>query len=273
MAIFKADKHKKQQSPVLLQPPLLESVFELRWELEQDPQSGRLRDPSYPMMYGRLYEKFKNELPFIEDLPSTQIHPEANPFVVRHRIRKEKEGWPLIQIGPGILTINETKNYSWTPYRSLIARTVEAVGELFPKGTFGLNFIKCELRYVNGIPFDPKEENPLSFLSNKLHTKIDIDPEIFELNDASDSPISLGLNVLYPLQKPVGHLGLSFNLGQAEGKPAYILQTMIQSLGETVPQDRDSFVSWLNISHETAENCFQTLCRGPLMNRFASIAG
>ena len=269
--MFNSNKVKKQDVPVLLQPPLLEAIFEVRWELEQVQQTGGLRDPSYPMMYGRLYEKLKKELPIIEDLPTTQMHPEANPFIVRHRMRKSKDGWPLVQVGPGVLTVNETKDYSWTGFRSLIARCVESIQESFPTGGIPLNFIKCEIRYVNGFPFDIQSENPMSFLANKLHTKVDIDPEIFELNDAKDSPIGVGLNLMYPIERPVGQLGLSFNLGQVDNKPAYIYQSVIQSIGETVPQDRDSFVSWLNQSHDVAENCFKTICRGSLMTQFASL--
>ena len=226
--MFRSSKTKKQEVSVLLNPPLLEAIFELRWELEQNQTTGTLRDPSYPMMYGRMYEKFKKELPIIEDLPTTQVHPEANPFVVRHRMRAKKEEWPLIQVGPGVLTVNETKNYS-----SLIARSVEAIQELFPTDSLPLNFIKAEIRYVNGIALEKSIENPLSFLAEKLHTKIEMDPEIFELNDASDQPIGLGLNVLYPLQDPVGQLGISINLGQMDKKPAYIVQSVIQSLGES----------------------------------------
>src|SRR5579872_3233151 len=107
MAMFKQEKIKKNETPVLLNPPMVEVVFEVRWDLLQDQQTGRMRDPSYPMMYGSMYERLKKEFPFIEDLPSTQAHPEATPFTPRHRIRKERTGYPLMQVGPGIVTIND----------------------------------------------------------------------------------------------------------------------------------------------------------------------
>ena len=44
----------EKQIPLLLYPPLIEVIFELHWELETDKQTGRVRDPSYPMLYGRL---------------------------------------------------------------------------------------------------------------------------------------------------------------------------------------------------------------------------
>ena len=65
MALFKADKIKQTEIPVLASPPLVEAIFELRWELQSDPQSRRARDVAYPMMYGRMYERLKKDFPVI----------------------------------------------------------------------------------------------------------------------------------------------------------------------------------------------------------------
>jgi len=268
MPIFKSEKIKKIETPVLLHPPMVEAIFELRWELQTDQQTNRMRDPSYPMMYGRLYERLKKDFSFIEDLPSTQAHPEATPFVPRHRLRKDRNSYPLVQVGPGILTVNDAKGYSWTSFKALILRLVESVVELYPTGNFPLNFIKCEMRYVNGIRFDISRENPLSFLAEKLHTKIEVDPDLFGLNELNDRPNAVGINLSYAMQKPVGNLSIGINLGQVEGKPAYILQNVIQSFGEMVPSDKETFSPWLSEAHEVAENCFQTFCKGSLMDKF-----
>ncbi|HSX26227.1 MAG TPA: TIGR04255 family protein [Chlamydiales bacterium] len=268
MANFKPEKIKKSEAPLLLHPPMVEAIFELRWELIADQQTGRMRDPSYPMMYGRLYERLKKDFSIVEDLPSTQAHPEATPFVPRHRLRKEKNGYPLIQVGPGIITVNDSKDYSWSEYRSLVLRLIESVIELFPADEVPLNFIKAELRYVNGIRFDLARENPLDFLAAKLHMKVEVDPELFTLNELHERPSAVNLNLTYALQKPVGSLGVSFNLGQVDGKPAYIYQALIQSFGEIVPMDRESFSPWLQEAHDVAENCFMTFCKGSLMEKF-----
>ncbi len=263
MPIFKPEKIKKTETPVLLHPPLIEAIFELRWELQNDPQTGRMRDPSYPMLYGQLYERLKKDFPIVEDLPSVQAHPEATPFVPRHRMRKEKDGYPLLQVGPGILTINEVKGYTWSHFRSLILRVIESMTDLSSP-----NFIKSEIRYVNGIRFDIARENPLTFLAEKLHMKLELDPELFIQNSLHERPNGLGLNVSYALEKPMGTLSIAANLGQFEGKPAFIQQTLIQSFGELVPTEANGFTPWLEEAHVVAENCFQTFCKGALMEQF-----
>lgn len=268
MPIFKSEKIKKTETPLLLHPPVVEVIFELRWEIENDQQNGRMRDPSYPMMYGRLYERLKKDFPVIEDLPSVQAHPEATPYVPRHRMRKDKNGYPLVQVGPGIITINDAKGYSWSSFRSLILRVVESVLDLYPQENLPLNFIKAEIRYVNGIRFDMAKENPLAFLAEKLHMKVELDPELFVLNGLHERPNAVGLNLAYALEKPMANLAISANLGQFEGKPAIIQQTLIHSFGEMVPSDVDGFGPWLEESHQVAENCFQVFCKGELMGKF-----
>lgn len=269
MATLRSEKQKRH-IPLLLYPPLLEAIFELHWELQTDKQSGRLRDPSYPMMYGRLYERFKKDFPLIEDLPSVQVHPEAGPYVVRHRMRKEKNGHPLIQIGPGIATVNEAKGYSWSSFRSLIARLVESVADLYPAESSPLNFIRCEMRFLNVIRIDMQKETPLAFLAEKLHMKVDMDPDLLLWNEMDVLPIALNLNIAYPLRKPRGNLALSAHLGQADGSPAYVLQTVIQSNGEWVP-DTSEVDLWISEAHDAAVNCFLALCKGPLMERFCGL--
>lgn len=266
MIMFRAEK-QKQEIPPLLYPPLLEAIFELHWGLQSDAQTGRLRDPSYPMMYGRLYERLKKDFPFIEDLPSMQVHPEASPYVVRHRMRKEKNGHPLVQIGPGIVTVNEAKGYSWESFQGTILHLVESICELYPEELFPLNFVKCEMRFLNAIRIDLQQDHPLAFLSEKLHMKVEMESDLFSLNEVASQPVAVNLNVAYPLHKPAGNLALSAHLGQANGNPAYVLQTLVQSNGESMPEPSE-FSSWISEAHDVCSNCFLSFCKGHLMERF-----
>lgn len=210
----------------------------------------------------------QRDYPVIEDLPTTQVHPEINHFAPRHRLRKEQNGYPLLQVGPGIVTLNEAKNYSWANFRAGILRLIDAVMELYPTPSFPLNFIKCEMRFLNGIRFDLMKEHPLTFLKEKLHLGIEPAPEFFASGGFEEKPHSVNLDLAYPCKHPMGHLALSAHLGQMDGKSAYLLQSMIQSNGEMVPADKDAFEGWLKESHETLEHCFQCFCQGALMEKF-----
>jgi len=267
MPTFRSEKQKRE-IPILLKPPLVEAIFELHWELQGDKQTGRLRDPSYPMMYGQLYERLKKEFPYTEDLPSIQLHPEASPYVVRHRIRKEKMGHPLIQIGPGVATVNSAGGYSWSEFCRHSALLAQSISELYPVGAAPLNFTKCELRYVNGVLLDDPKENPLAFLAEKLHIRVEMDPDLFIMNQMTDIPHTAHFTVAYPLRKPVGNLGVSAHLGQMDGKPGYLFQTQVLSVGEWAPTERKGFDAWLSDAHEAAINCFMALSKGALMDKY-----
>lgn len=268
MTQFKKEKKPLSQSLILLHPPLVEVIFELRYELEVIQENQRMKDHSYPVMYGRIFERLRKELPIVEDLPSSDAHPETAPFAPRHRIRKGKDAYPLVQIGPGVITVNGDKNYSWDNFYPLVLRVIESVIDLYPHESFPLNFIKAELRYVNGIRFDISKESPLSFLAQKLHLHLEPDPDLYERVPIQERPNGLSLNISYPLEEPMGSLAIAATLGQLDSKPAVILQTLVQSFGELVPSDEEGFSFWLEKAHVSASNCFQTLCGGDLMQRF-----
>lgn len=83
---------------ILKNKPLVEAIFELRWNL-QEPSPGMRVDPHYKLLIGRLYDKLNDEYPFHEQLPTATMPDEIAGYVVRHRFRKDKDKWPLIQIG------------------------------------------------------------------------------------------------------------------------------------------------------------------------------
>ena len=252
----------KTKTIALAKPPLLEAVFEMRWELAPVPNSQIRRDVSYPLLYGRIYDRFKGEYGIVEDLPSVQAHPDASPYVVRHRMRKEADRWPLVQVGPGIITVNEGKGtYSWERFRDEIVRVFEAFVDFYPASSFPLNILKTELRFINGVEMDGKDS--LGFLENNLHTKVVLDPELMK-----QSVEGATLNVGFKLEKPVGNALLSVGSGAIDEKPAMIQQMLFQSVAENAPQDFGSLDPWLDEMHRLSKSWFEALFRGELMKQF-----
>ena len=91
--------------------PLAEAIFELRWALN-DVGPGFSDDPGWQLLPGLYYSKVRDTYPHQVSLPATHLPTEVSGHMVRHQFRVGADKWPLTQLGPGILTVNETEGYT-----------------------------------------------------------------------------------------------------------------------------------------------------------------
>ena len=97
--------------------------------------------------------------------------------MVRHRFRTAKDSWPLTQLGPGVLTVNDATGYTvWEDFLPRITGAVNALKAVYPKE---LHISRAELRYINAVPFDQRSDTIIDFLTNKLNLRIE-PPELFD---------------------------------------------------------------------------------------------
>lgn len=94
----------------LANPPLVEALVEVRWELDS-PAPGVSLDPNYKILLGRFYDRVRADYPFHEQLPMSLAPDELTGYQVQHRFRLAADAWPLVQLGPGILSLNDTAAY------------------------------------------------------------------------------------------------------------------------------------------------------------------
>src|SRR5688572_6805482 len=128
--------------------PLVEAIFELGWSVP-DPS-----DQFLDILPGLYFGEVRTDYPHIENLPASQVPLPLVLNAVRHRFRKEKDGWPLTQIGPGVLTVNDTVGYTtWKDFLPRISNAVSALAKVYNKAE---PFTRAELRYINAVEFDPK---------------------------------------------------------------------------------------------------------------------
>jgi hypothetical protein len=63
------------------------------------PGEAGVVDPGFQILLGRFYDKVSTDFPELENLPASNVPEQMMPSVVRHRFRKAKDAWPLIQLG------------------------------------------------------------------------------------------------------------------------------------------------------------------------------
>lgn len=248
----------------LANKPLIEALLELKWGLlELGP--GALQDPVYPLFIGRFAEQLKATYPHIEALPAVQIPDEITGHIVKYRFRKQPGGYPLVQAGPGVASINFNEHYDWDSFlpaaTDFYDRLVSAYGSC-------PNLSSILLRYINAVEVDIDKQNVIDFVSAKLHTSLALPKEITESEVIDGLPQGLMLTVPYRINSPKSIAILRIASGQKHDKPAVVWEVNIQSLPESVPQTKTEFSNWLIAAHDVVEHWFFTLIAGDLEKMF-----
>ena len=109
--------------------PLVEVVFELKWDIKM---KSDLDDFQY--LYGDLYANLKDEFPNRERLTPLEIPFDALINIPVFRFTKNENKYPLIQIGPGVISINTLNEfYVWEDFRENIHKLLDILKDIYPK--------------------------------------------------------------------------------------------------------------------------------------------
>jgi uncharacterized protein (TIGR04255 family) len=264
------------QNPITQLPnaPLTEVVFELRWKLE-GPDTVPLpfrNDPGYHVMadrFGALASDrgFGYAKKLTEDMQPTAYAIDWR-FYERH-----DQPFPLWQIGPGILAVNESVSYEWNSYKKLCLRGARALAKCYPKmQKFSLKPFYLELRYVDSFSLDEKaKENLVGFLNSKTCLSLTLPAFVPEKLKELD-------NAQLVLNYPVKGMGETLFVvvvgsGVSQGIKTVIMQSkVITKLGES-KVGHGQFVTglsqWLEKAHDVTSPFFKEFVKDHLMKKFA----
>lgn len=248
--------------------PLVETILELKWTLSVPSVPSIEGDPHYRLLLGRISERVQGAYPFHEPLPTAQIPDAMVAQMVQHRFRTSEAGWPLIQIGPGIMTVNETDGYTWDDFKS---RCTDAVANLFDAHPAKQKFMVQDLtlRYIDAVEVDFTRESVFKFLQEKMKTNVSLPDELFDGGRVQRNPTAFNWQASFPHDDPGGLVTLRFAVGQRSGRPALIWETLVQAARERIPAIPDGFSDWLGKAHNLTDDWFFKLIEGELEMRFS----
>ena len=252
---------------ILKNKPLVEAIFEVRWEL-QEPSPGMKIDPHYKILIGRIYDRVKDEYPFHEQLSTATMPDEIAGYVVQHRFRKNKDQWPLIQIGPGIITLNDTEGYIWEDFERRIIHMLNVLFEAYPDPDNNLRINRLLLRYIDSVDFNYEKDDIFSFLNKNLKINISIYEKLFKETGVSNLPLGFDLRFSFPAKKPKGAVHLRFARGKRQNVDVLIWETHVQSVGEDSPKTKDQISIWVIKAHTLTDDWFFKMIEGELLRRF-----
>jgi uncharacterized protein (TIGR04255 family) len=248
--------------------PLVEALVELKWSLPDAPSEGR--GDVYPLLLGRLHERVREDYPYVEPLPAANVPDQLTSHMVKYRLRTSRDGWPLLQVGPGVSTLNFTDSYDWERFseeaKSFFSKLLEAyaVDGDSPRP----EFTSALLRYINALEFDPANSDVLDCLAKRFNTRFLLPEGIHSAEQVQGSPVALQIAATYPLAAPPGTGTIRFTTGAKKGKPAIIWESNILSVGNQTPQDAEAFEQWLRSAHDVAETWFFAIIKGELEELF-----
>lgn len=235
--------------------PLLEVVFELRWELNNEEEKN-----NYQYLHGDLYTSIRGKYPVRELVVPAHFPVDVYLHQVAHRFRRAPGDYPLVQIGPGILTVNtDDENYVWEEYQGRVNSVVDSLINLesYNKATK----VNLALKYFDFLPFDFDEKDIKDYLSENLHIKIEQD---FYKNDKPP----YNINLAFSYGTNVGTLNVGINRGQisANGREGIIIQIEVAKPG--LQSDSKTVERWLNDAHEITRATFVEMTKGNLQEAF-----
>jgi len=237
----------------LLNAPLLEVIFELRWGVESQEELNKCQ-----YLHGDLYAKIRKKYPHRELLVPAIVPIEAYRHQPAHRFRAVQNDYPLVQVGPGILTVNTIENkYEWKEYKQWI---LEAVDNLIEVYSFNTNIpLSLSLRYFDFLPFNFREQDVYKFLSEYLHT-------IVQQKFYNNSSLPLSTNINFNYETEIGEFLVNISKGSNRGKEGLVLQFNMSN--KDINPDALQIQKWLDNAHQICSNTFKSMTKGKLYETF-----
>lgn len=243
--------------------PLVEAIVEIKWHVDQEKG-----DPNHSIFVGRLYNILTSKYPYHESLPTSMVPEIMAGNIVQQRFRIEKDGWPLVQVGPGIVTLNETVKYTWPDFSKRAKELVRSVFKTYPKAD-ELKINSLLLRYIDSVGVADVSGSILDYLKDKLKINIHIPEQLLRNRSIEKKPKAFNFLVAYPTKRPKGTIALRLGTGTREGVRALVWDTAVQSVNEEIPSLPGCFSTWLNEAHSITDDWFFKLIEGELEKEFA----
>jgi uncharacterized protein (TIGR04255 family) len=223
--------------------PLREAIFELFWDSPVD-SSGLKLDKELELSLGKFQLNVASRFPVYKRTlpPEASIRVYGVPL---HQFWSGEVIWPVIQLGPGILTINETeKNYDWEEtYRPNILFMIDA----FKKSYNVLpTFNRASLKYIDSVDI-PDTKNLQNFINENLLTGIENRYKV------PGSLSALNLNQVFDIDDAKISVNIQTAVNNVTGSPAIVWITSIIRTGKI---KENELTSWIDKAHQTTSDLF-----------------
>ncbi|MFX0103459.1 MAG: TIGR04255 family protein [Candidatus Hodarchaeota archaeon] len=235
---------------ILKNPPIIEALFEIKWKASKNRDG--FFEGDYKFFPGIFSEKIKHSYPEVEILAHARIPDEINPYLPRFRFRKTIGGYPLVQIGPGVLTVNLDKDFTQEKFLNACVDVLNILFEILPD----LRIIELSIHYIDAFDFN-FESDPFKYLDEKLQTHFRFSPELFEVSGIQPIPVRFNLEASYRVNAPKGHFSCQLRDGvrKSDNVRVLLMDSIFRSLDGELPKN-DEVHEWIKDADEVIHKWF-----------------
>jgi uncharacterized protein (TIGR04255 family) len=251
---------------------LVEAWLVIRWKLDVISENPPIkRDDLFPIALGRFDHLVREEYKFRKELSANQAPLEITPHAVRYQFRKQQEQWPLLQIGPGVATLNFKSPCSWEDFKKEAEFLRKAIVSAYEEKTLQIDLIS--LTYRNGVPFNFSSEDLSNFMTKNLNTKIEF-PKYLPGKVAEKQIIKdFNASTSFLLSEPNGAEG-AFRLATGKknenGKEQELVVFDFEVASNNTPllNDKDDFLDWIDKAHSVCHEWYMATIQGELFDEY-----
>ena len=234
--------------PKLPHGPLQEVIFEIRWSLEPSQESGQLQDSGFELASGRLHTILENQFPFYRRIVMQEIPDQLLFYRPVHQYWTSENTWPVLQLGPGIFTVNCTdQGYDWEEtFRPLIEKAVEWLMQSYREP---VQLAFASLRYINTV-----KVNDYGGLSEGWQAFIlkNFNVEYNNLFNTRGRQRQIQINQTFELED-VSELQIQMSDGTKNNEPALVWQTAVFKKQNFTTE---KLLTWADTAHSITHDLF-----------------
>ncbi len=242
----------------LTSAPLSEVIFEVKWDVKQlKLQTNK----DSKIVAGIFLEKIKDKYPFYEGLELLNFPAPDDVIsgVVQHRYRVADKKYPVVQFGPGVLSVNDLHDntpYEWPDFKN---RCIEAFACLESIQSLSSFVNSVSLRYINSIPYDSSKISFSQFLKEQMKLDIVLDASLLNETGTELTFNNFHSSFSFVSNTIPGNLNLMIGSGMKDNIPALVWDINFTSINSVIPNLSEAIGGWLDESHSKIENLFFSL--------------
>ena len=249
-------------STVYKKAPLVEMVAEVRWDLAPlAAVPNAALDPFHDSLKGALTtELAKGGFSLVEELVPAEVPREFLAGQVVTRYRKSASEWPIIQLGPGVFTVNVDASYSgWATFRPYLELAFNALVSSHPAPQ------AWKVNLVRLIAIDAYEgrhgyTNYSEFSRTALKLGPVLPPSFLERFSVDQTLNVVRSETLFPLRQLENSIGkIAIADGIHRNAPALLVTTTVDREKSFGAMSAQNLVSLFDQSHDAHRALFHEL--------------